>query len=301
MNTMTPQHENWTEFYNLLSGHVTDHGCDHGTKWSTYALRAMGFTEEEIKASLAGFAEAGGYCDCEILMNLAGEPGTAQPEPKTRCPAKGFDLEQHEAFGRILAGISGFLNRLSAQLERAYRGGGHHAGFARHLVDQLRAALSLRAQAERPADDRAGRLYYPVTSDTPSAKPIDLADLQKCLGCDLGEGAYRRGVSQALSLAGGLVRAGATADDLDRLTDLSMDFRYDHKPHPAYLDDLQTAWRRGEQGKTGIDPRLLGTMLQQTERDKGGRPAKTSSAKEPVSVAKPTLADLNISKKERPA
>jgi len=71
------------------------------------------------------------------------------------------------------------------------------------------------------------------------------------------EGSYRRGVSQALSLAGDLVRGGATADDLDELTDLSMDWRSDQEAHLGYLDELVRAWRRGERGKTGLDLRDL--------------------------------------------
>jgi len=70
-----------------------------------------------------------------------------------------------------------------------------------------------------------------------------------------GESGYRRGVSQALSLAGDLVRGGATADDLGQLTDLSMDWRYDREAHLAYLDELVQAWRQGARGVTGIDLR----------------------------------------------
>jgi len=73
-----------------------------------------------------------------------------------------------------------------------------------------------------------------------------------------GESGYRRGASQALSLAGDLVRGGATADDLDQLTDLSMDWRYDREPHLAYLDELVQAWRAGARGVTGIDLRDFG-------------------------------------------
>jgi len=71
------------------------------------------------------------------------------------------------------------------------------------------------------------------------------------------EGAYRRGVAQTLSLAGDLVRDGATADDLDELTNLSMRWRHDRKPNQTYLDDLVQAWRQGARGVTGIDLRPL--------------------------------------------
>ena len=53
------------------------------------------------------------------------------------------------------------------------------------------------------------------------------------------EACYRRGVSQALSIACDMVRAGATADDLDIMTGISMEMRYDGKQHLAYLDELR--------------------------------------------------------------
>ncbi len=84
--------------------------------------------------------------------------------------------------------------------------------------------------------------------------PLSMADIEpdpRVLGAS--ESGYRRGVAQALSLAGDLVRNGGTADDLDQLTDLSMDWRHDRKPHLAYLDELMSAWRRGERGVTGLD------------------------------------------------
>jgi hypothetical protein len=74
------------------------------------------------------------------------------------------------------------------------------------------------------------------------------------------EQAYRRGVAQALSWAGDCVRDGGTADDLDQLTDLAMDWRYDRKPHPVFLDELFAAWRRGERGVTGINPQAFTGM-----------------------------------------
>jgi hypothetical protein len=74
METMTPQHERWIEFYNRLSDAVTRHGCRHGTEKGREILGAMGFSQDEVDASLAGFAEAGGFCDCEILMNCLGGP-----------------------------------------------------------------------------------------------------------------------------------------------------------------------------------------------------------------------------------
>ena len=71
------------------------------------------------------------------------------------------------------------------------------------------------------------------------------------------ESAYRRGVAHALSIAGDLVRDGATADDLDILTDLAMDWRYGARPDVHTPHDLIQQWRRGERGVTGIDLQIL--------------------------------------------
>ncbi|MHC4538302.1 MAG: hypothetical protein ACYTEK_06530 [Planctomycetota bacterium] len=57
------------------------------------------------------------------------------------------------------------------------------------------------------------------------------------------ESAYRRGVSQALSRACDMIRAGATGDDLALMTDLSMEMRYDGEQHPTYLDELSKRFR----------------------------------------------------------
>jgi len=60
------------------------------------------------------------------------------------------------------------------------------------------------------------------------------------------EAAYRRGVSQALSVACDVIRRGGTGEDLAELTDLSMAWRYDRSAHGAYLGELLAWWRRGK-------------------------------------------------------
>lgn len=71
------------------------------------------------------------------------------------------------------------------------------------------------------------------------------------------ESAYRRGVAHAFNLAGDLVHDGATADDLDILTDLAMDWTLGHRKNVCVPEDLVEEWRKGERGKTGLDPRTL--------------------------------------------
>jgi len=59
---------------------------------------------------------------------------------------------------------------------------------------------------------------------------------------------YRRGVHQALSLAGDIVRDvghDKAADLLDRLCDMAGDMRYDGKPHSDLLTELEKAFKEG--------------------------------------------------------
>jgi hypothetical protein len=255
---MGNKHPQWPDFCNLVSSYLANQGnCTHDLKWTEHALLALGFDEQEIKASLAALAAGGGGCDCEILMNLNGPNGNL-PRPAKSAQGKGLDREQHEVFGRLLTGVSTFLNRLATQLERAYGSGGRAADSARSVVNQLRASLSLRAQQELPADSHPAQFYYPVPDNTPTCERVNLAEMAKCLRCGLGESSYRRGVSQALSMAGDLVRGGASADDLDVLTDLAMDWRNHARPDVHVPEDLVPLWRRGARGITGIDPRVLG-------------------------------------------
>ena len=78
-----PDHPRWREFFERLAG---PEGCDfkpsgswncHGgtdTRFSRRVLVAMGLSEVAIKQTLRYFRLDGGYCDCEIVLNL----GTAE-------------------------------------------------------------------------------------------------------------------------------------------------------------------------------------------------------------------------------
>jgi hypothetical protein len=66
---MTEDHEQWERFRGGLYGAVKDRGCDHTARHTEVLLEVLGFTPEEIQASVGALAEQGGYCDCEILMN----------------------------------------------------------------------------------------------------------------------------------------------------------------------------------------------------------------------------------------
>lgn len=67
-----------------------------------------------------------------------------------------------------------------------------------------------------------------------------------------GESSYRRGVSQALSLAADLVQEGCSYDDLNWLCNESLKMRYDRKPYPAYIDELMSRYhKRRKMGSIG--------------------------------------------------
>ena len=81
---MSPERADWQDFVERLEG---PEGCnfrkreeDGKTTWdcsgtghehSERILAAMGLSETEIAESLEYFKEHGGYCDCEVLFNVA--------------------------------------------------------------------------------------------------------------------------------------------------------------------------------------------------------------------------------------
>jgi len=82
METMTTEHTRWDEFCERLGG---PEGCnfrddkEKGTTWhcgggtdksfAEIILQDMG--DVDVTASLSYFEDHGGYCDCEILFNVA--------------------------------------------------------------------------------------------------------------------------------------------------------------------------------------------------------------------------------------
>ena len=76
---MTPLHPRWVEFLAWLSepeyldfearnGCITHSHCQSNLRFSRTILTQMGGID--VRASLAFFREHGGYCDCEVLMNV---------------------------------------------------------------------------------------------------------------------------------------------------------------------------------------------------------------------------------------
>jgi len=75
-----PRHPRWEEFLDRLRG---PEGCNFKTTWTCFGgtdkrfsrriLADMGLSEHAIETSLAYFEDQGGYCDCEVVMNLDSE------------------------------------------------------------------------------------------------------------------------------------------------------------------------------------------------------------------------------------
>lgn len=66
MNIMTPEHEYWKEFCNKLAIGIV---CKGGTNKDNAKYLLQDY-DVDIEASLKYFEDHGGYCDCEILMNV---------------------------------------------------------------------------------------------------------------------------------------------------------------------------------------------------------------------------------------
>lgn len=64
MDIMTPKHPKWNEFCNRLGGGAQ---CNGDRNQSKAILKDMGMNVIE---SFNFFDKHGGYCDCEILMNM---------------------------------------------------------------------------------------------------------------------------------------------------------------------------------------------------------------------------------------
>jgi hypothetical protein len=71
-NIMTPDHLEWEEFCNILNDRINLYGCDAETLTQAEYILSKYFPNIDVEKSLEYFREHGGYCDCEILMNVAG-------------------------------------------------------------------------------------------------------------------------------------------------------------------------------------------------------------------------------------
>ena len=65
---LTPAHPRWSEFVDQLNAAGEAMGCDRTHRHARQVMSGMG--NVDIAGSLEYFEERGGYCDCEILLNV---------------------------------------------------------------------------------------------------------------------------------------------------------------------------------------------------------------------------------------
>lgn len=72
LGVMTVDYSRWEEFTIRLFETLRLNDCSHGRKCelARKILTAMGASARDITESLVYFSENGGYCDCEILLNV---------------------------------------------------------------------------------------------------------------------------------------------------------------------------------------------------------------------------------------
>jgi hypothetical protein len=79
---LTPDSPLWEAFVEQLEAAIDENGCAAGTNKDNAIAVMDRMDGVDINGSLAYFEDHGGYCDCEILMNV--DPGfwdDAKPEP----------------------------------------------------------------------------------------------------------------------------------------------------------------------------------------------------------------------------
>lgn len=71
---LTVDHPRYREFRSRMAAYLQTN-CPHDYRFSRQVLEEMGF---DVAATLAHYRERGGYCDCEILFNVAPEEAGCQ-------------------------------------------------------------------------------------------------------------------------------------------------------------------------------------------------------------------------------
>jgi Protein of unknown function (DUF2695) len=70
MNTkiLTPENPQWMTFLGMLAGAHCAHGCQHDYRHSEKIMTDIGGID--IPESIAFFQKHGGFCDCEVGLNV---------------------------------------------------------------------------------------------------------------------------------------------------------------------------------------------------------------------------------------
>jgi hypothetical protein len=73
-NVMTPRNPGWREFIYWLERAVENHGCGGDGAEAHHAhakwVLAQRWPDVSIEESISFFRQNGGYCDCEVLLNV---------------------------------------------------------------------------------------------------------------------------------------------------------------------------------------------------------------------------------------
>jgi hypothetical protein len=90
LEVLTPESPRWDEFADALCRAIERHGCDgdgHAAGWATHRRAKQIMAEMgsvDISNSLAFFEDRGGYCDCEVLLNVDDWSAIARAERRRR-------------------------------------------------------------------------------------------------------------------------------------------------------------------------------------------------------------------------
>jgi len=80
---MTPRNRRWPEFIDRLAGPEgcrfrpgPTWKCSHTHRFTAKILRSMGCL---VERSIGFFIANGGFCDCEVVMNVGAKPRRGRP------------------------------------------------------------------------------------------------------------------------------------------------------------------------------------------------------------------------------
>lgn len=145
MGPMTTEHEKWDEFIDQLYGadgcnfHLADPNDSASTTWtcdstgtfviSRRLLTEMGLTPTEIGESIEYFGRNGGYCDCEVFLNV--DPFRVEDErvdeemsvvTETLSEREKAAIEEQPNFGKLSSDAT-----VESAAKRAYERAKDHA------------------------------------------------------------------------------------------------------------------------------------------------------------------------------
>lgn len=70
LRVMSPHHPLWRVFYNILCVRLDSHPCDARTLTQSKFVLKEFFPKINMRKTIKYFKNHGGFCDCEVLMNV---------------------------------------------------------------------------------------------------------------------------------------------------------------------------------------------------------------------------------------